>query len=171
MNTLKQDIEFRKIPAKFSPPMLLQALGYSGSQAFIAFWWDLNNSALYCFDGITRIELGSYKAWDLFVNHPNIEFFLKPYCFGDRANHSTHWLMLDRTDESLWAITPPLCYQYLVSNKGAKILPAFTPDNINNFSKAFPNSQANSYQLLREWLNDPFNLHTEQQLWSNALSH
>lgn len=76
------------------PPMLAQALGYSGTARFVALYWDAEIGEARFDDGQTDEE-ANYEAWDIFINHAAIAPSLEDYEVGD-PYPAKHFVLLDR---------------------------------------------------------------------------
>jgi hypothetical protein len=76
------------------PPMLAQALGYSGETRYLAIYWDAEIGEARWDDG-ARDEDAHYEAWAGFINHDALLPALENYDFGD-PHPARHFLLLDR---------------------------------------------------------------------------
>ncbi len=76
------------------PPMLAQALGYSGEARFLAIYFDAEIGEARWDDG-QRDEDAHYEAWEMFINHAAIAPALANYEIGDPLP-ARHFLLLDR---------------------------------------------------------------------------
>jgi hypothetical protein len=85
------------------PPMLEEALGYTGTARLVAFYWTpMGDEAMYD-DGVQSGD-GEWPAWLSFVQHPKVEPQLGPYDLGSSESEARHWLVLDRTARALYAL-------------------------------------------------------------------
>jgi hypothetical protein len=82
------------------PPMLEEALGYTGNGKFVAFYWGAGDEAYY--DDGRSSATGEWDAYLAFVQHPTIEPALRPYHLGDSDSEATHELVLDREERKLY---------------------------------------------------------------------
>ena len=86
------------------PPMLEEALGYTGTARWVAFHWEPVGDELRYHDGTVSAD-GSWYAWLTFVQHRRIAPALAPYHFGDSEEDARHWLVLDRETRTLFVGT------------------------------------------------------------------
>lgn len=85
------------------PPMLEQAIDYSGTAQFVAFYWSpMGDEAMYD-DGVVSAD-GQWPAYQTFIYHPKVAPHLRPYNLGSSDGEATHWLLLDRTERKLYAL-------------------------------------------------------------------
>ena len=149
------------------PPMLEEALGYTGTSRWIAFPWEPCGDELMYHDGTVSAD-GSWHAWLTFAHHRRIAPALVPYHFGNSEEEAQHWLVLDREARTLSVGTVMDVQQFL--RQAAP--PQLTPDAVTALlattrvhARTPPNLQAlvahalrREHQLvtaLTEWLDTP----------------
>ncbi len=81
-----------------APPMLEQAIGYSGEARLVAFFFSGDNA--YYADG-QFTPAGEWDAYDLFTNHPLVAVHLRDYDLGSSEGPPAHYLLLDRQSRTL----------------------------------------------------------------------
>lgn len=77
------------------PPMLSEALGYSGGQRYVAFWFDHIHDTACWHDGL-YIGAGHWYSWMLWLGHPRVASVTKPFAFGGACSPAVEALVLDR---------------------------------------------------------------------------
>lgn len=82
------------------PPMLEQALGYSGQSRLVAFSWSLLGDEARYDDGRCSGD-ADWTAYLAFVEHPQVEPYLRPYDLGSSEDEARDFLVLDREARSL----------------------------------------------------------------------
>lgn len=105
------------IPADFIPldllvpPMLETALAYEGPARWVGFCWQYDEARAH--DG--RFDLSAdWYAWRVFTEHLMVMDMLAPFDFGGEAE-GTHFLLLDRADRRLYAVTTVAALAFLAS--------------------------------------------------------
>ncbi len=83
------------------PPMLAEAVGYTGQSRFVAIHWGGGDEAYYD-DGMISAT-GEYAPYLLYLRHPAIWPHLVGFNFGNSDEDATHWLLLDREEEVAYA--------------------------------------------------------------------
>jgi hypothetical protein len=102
---MKSDnVQFERLPIS-APPIFSEAVGYRGDARFVAFYWTPCGDDVICTDGTVRAH-GNWYAWLLFVHHSAVALHLEPYDFGSSESEPTHWLLVDRQSNELYAGTP-----------------------------------------------------------------
>lgn len=76
------------------PPMLAQALGYTGSARFLAIYFDAEAGGPRWDDGHNDWD-AHYEAWETFINHEAIALALADYDIG-APYPAKHFILLDR---------------------------------------------------------------------------
>ena len=109
-----------------TPPGMEQLFGYRGHKQWVAFFWGKkidHRTQGYCFDGEAFSPLNQL-AWESFfnhllvlaMNHQRIDgHATKRFEFGDEHQPSSHWLLLDRVERSLFAALKPCALDRLKS--------------------------------------------------------
>ena len=77
------------------PPQLVELSGYTGGARLIALWWSPFGDELMISDG-TLTEIGRWRGWLCFCEHPLARLFLEPYRLGDSEDEGEHRLLVDR---------------------------------------------------------------------------
>jgi hypothetical protein len=101
------------------PPMLLDAIGYSGAARYVALWWDSKNDRLCMSDGHASSS-DSWQAWVDLGSHPLSRSVIPSHLLGDGGRPATHHLLCDRTDDSL-AIGPAHVVMRVVRTQSAEV--------------------------------------------------
>jgi hypothetical protein len=83
------------------PPMLEQAIGYTGEARLVSFYWIPGGDETYYDDG-QRAGTGNWQGYLAYVQHPAIHPLLAPYDLGSSDREGTHSLILDRTERTLY---------------------------------------------------------------------
>ena len=87
------DLQTLLIPV---PPMIEEALGYTGSSRFVAFYWK-PSPASFCWRDPHEARPSSYGAvWLTFAQHRRIHPFLEHFNLGAGGSDAEQWLLLDR---------------------------------------------------------------------------
>lgn len=94
------------------PPMLEEALGYTGPSRWVAFYWQPGGDELMYADGAVSTD-GSWHAWLTFTHHPRVAPALAPYHLGNSEEDAVHWLLLDRETRTLMVGAGVAVYQFL----------------------------------------------------------
>jgi len=78
------------------PPMIEEALGYTGSSRFVAFYWKSNPSDLCWCDshGSKRSAFGN--VWQFFIQHRRVHPFIEQFNLNGSDSDAEQWLLLDR---------------------------------------------------------------------------
>ena len=95
-NTTPTIIDFQRLLIPV-PPMIEEALGYTGSSRFVAFYWKPDPPGFWWCDshhGSKRSVFGS--VWNVFVQHRRVHPFLEHLNLGAGDSHAMQWLLLDR---------------------------------------------------------------------------
>jgi hypothetical protein len=77
------------------PPQLIELSGYTGGARLIALWWSPFGDELMISDG-TLTEIGRWRGWLCFCQHPLTCLFLESYRLGDSDDEGEHRLLVDR---------------------------------------------------------------------------
>jgi hypothetical protein len=86
------------------PPMLEQALGYTGEARFVSFYWTPGGDEADYDDG-QQAGTGNWQAYLAYVQHPLIHPLLAAYDLGSSDGVWRHSLILDRTERTLYVAT------------------------------------------------------------------
>ncbi|MGA9774250.1 MAG: hypothetical protein WBV94_34800 [Blastocatellia bacterium] len=84
-----------KLLSATAPPMLCEAVGYSGSARYVGFYWTPCGDEIIYTDGRVSAD-GHWHAWLLFIRHKAIAPHLQGYNLGSSDEEATHWLLVDR---------------------------------------------------------------------------
>jgi hypothetical protein len=83
------------------PPMLAQAIGYTGVARFVSFHWTPAGDEMDYSDG--RISAtGNWQAYLAFIQHPAVSPHLKGYDLGSTDSEAKHALILDQEKQALY---------------------------------------------------------------------
>lgn len=85
-------------------PVLVEALGCTGGQRYVALWWSPNGNRLMWWDGAT-LGHGNAFAWLLLLGHPFGEKVLGGFDFGSADREGRHALLLDHGEGRVYACT------------------------------------------------------------------
>lgn len=107
---ISQDARLFQLPVDV-PPRLERALGYPGEANFVAFFYDGGNMA-YWIDG-KQCFPGDTASYEIFIGHPHVGQYLKPYVLGNGRNEPLHFLLLDRNERLLYVGRVALVEQIL----------------------------------------------------------
>lgn len=78
------------------PPMIEEALGYTGSSRFVAFYWKPSPAVLcWCDSQESRPSLFG-AVWLTFAKHRRVHPFLEYLNLGAGNSDADQWLLLDR---------------------------------------------------------------------------
>ena len=78
------------------PPMIEEALGYTGSSRFVAFFWK-PNPLRFCWFDSRESRTSSYgNVWNAFAQHRRVYPFLAQLSLGSAELDAHYWLLLDR---------------------------------------------------------------------------
>jgi hypothetical protein len=101
------------------PPMLAEAIGYTGQvlghplQArYVGFYWERSGDEANYDDGRSS-GTGEYTGYQAFTGHPKVAVHLKDFHFGSSETLPRHYLLLDQTENRLYAMPVPLAQQFL----------------------------------------------------------
>jgi hypothetical protein len=101
------------------PPMLAQACGYAGqvfghplNARYVGFYWERSGDETNFYDGQSS-GTGEYTGFQAFVDHPKVAVHLRHCDFGSSETLPRHYLLLDRTEQSLYALPVRLAQQFL----------------------------------------------------------
>jgi hypothetical protein len=83
------------------PPMLEEAIGYTGSGRFVAFYWTPYGDEVMFDDGLYS-GTGEWDGFLTFIRHPAIAPALQFYHLGDSDTEAEHALVLDREARKLF---------------------------------------------------------------------
>ena len=78
------------------PPMIEEALGYTGSSRFVAFYWTPSPVGFCCCDSQKSRPSSFGVVWLTFAQHPRVHPFLEHLNFRARDSDAEQWLLLDR---------------------------------------------------------------------------
>jgi hypothetical protein len=78
------------------PPMIEEALGYTGSSRFVAFYWKPIPVGFCCCDSQDSRSSSFGAVWLTFAQHRRVHPFLEYLNLGDRDSDAEQWLLLDR---------------------------------------------------------------------------
>ena len=94
-NTTPTIIDFQRLLIPV-PPMIEEALGYTGSSRFVAFYWKPNPSDFWWCDshGSKRSAFGD--VWRVFVQHRRVHPFIEQFNLDGSGSDAERWLLLDR---------------------------------------------------------------------------
>ena len=101
-----------KLLAATAPPMLCEAVGYSGSARYVGFYWTPCGDEIIYTDGRLSAD-GDWHSWLLFIRHKSIAPQLEGYNLGSSDEEATHWLLVDRETHSLYVGTRGEVHQTL----------------------------------------------------------
>jgi hypothetical protein len=90
-----------KLLAATAPPMLCEAVGYSGSARYVGFYWTPCGDEIIYTDGRLSAD-GDWHAWLVFTRHKSIAPHLEGYNLGSSDEEATHWLLIDRQTHALY---------------------------------------------------------------------
>jgi hypothetical protein len=83
------------------PPMLAQAIGYTGDARFVSFQWTPYGDETDYSDGRTSAT-GNWQAFLAYIHHPAVSPLLRDYDFGSSDSEAKHALVLDRENNALY---------------------------------------------------------------------
>jgi hypothetical protein len=94
-NTPPTIIDFQRLLIPV-PPMIEEALGYTGFSRFVAFYWKPDPSGFWWCDshGSKRSVFGS--VWNVFVQHRRVHPFIERFNLDGSDSDADQWLLLDR---------------------------------------------------------------------------
>ncbi len=94
-NTTPTIIDFQRLLIPV-PPMIEEALGYTGSSRFVAFYWKPSPAGFSWCDshGLKPSSYGS--VWLAFAQHRRVHPFLEHLNLGTGDSDAEEWLLLDR---------------------------------------------------------------------------
>jgi len=101
------------------PPMLAEAIGYSGTvfgvpldARWVGFYWEQSGDEAMYDDGHSS-GTGEYTGFQAFVEHQKVAVHLCDYQVGSSETHPRHYLLLDRTEQCLYALPARLAQRFL----------------------------------------------------------
>ena len=124
------------------PPMLEQALGYSGSARLVAFYREPAGDEAMFDDGVVSAD-AEWPAYLVWLEHPRVAAQLRACDLGSSEQEARQWLLLDRTARVLyalpareaaallyeqWATRPDAPSESEASDDMAAVLKAFTDE-------------------------------------------
>lgn len=92
----------RALPNLPIPPNFVRALGYLGSERYVAFYMDPLGSTLRWIDQ-KACGVGKDVAWTTYRNHGQVKAVLQPFDFGEGEFEATYWLLYDRESRQAYA--------------------------------------------------------------------
>ncbi|HZC02758.1 MAG TPA: hypothetical protein VE844_15805 [Gammaproteobacteria bacterium] len=92
--SIKESKGLTPLPAPV-PPILAQAIGYTGGARFVAFNWTPYGDKAEYFDG-RRSATGNWQAFLAYIQHPVVSPLLEEYDLGSSESEAKHCLVLDR---------------------------------------------------------------------------
>src|ERR687887_2170819 len=95
MSTVVKDVKGLtplKVPV---PPMLGNAIGYTGDARYVAFKWTPSGDEAEYFDG-RMSATGNWQAFLAYIQHPAVSPYLEDYDLGSSDSQAKHALILDR---------------------------------------------------------------------------
>jgi hypothetical protein len=102
-----------------APPMLAEALGYSGHMfgytldaRWVGFYCERSGDEANYDDGRTR-GTGENTGYQAFVDHPKVAVHLRHFDFGSSETRPSQYLLIDRAEHSLYALPVQLAQQFL----------------------------------------------------------
>jgi len=116
------------------PPILEEALGYTGQSRWVAFYWQPGGDELRYADGAVSTD-GSWHAWLTFTHHRRIAPALAPYHFGNSEEDVVHWLLLDRETRMLLVGARATVSDFLHHSA----VPLMTSEALTMFSEPYAN--------------------------------
>jgi hypothetical protein len=81
------------------PPLLTEAVGYDGSQRFVALYWEPCGDELAWDDGVAMHVGAEYEPWLKFTWHPAVRPHLAGFRFGGSDQRAEHYLVVDRLEQ------------------------------------------------------------------------
>jgi len=78
------------------PPMIEEALGYTGSSRFVAFFWKPNPLRFSWCDSRESRTSPYGNVWRAFAQHRRVHPFLAQLSLGSAELDADYWLLLDR---------------------------------------------------------------------------
>jgi hypothetical protein len=83
------------------PPMLEQAMGYTGAARFVSFYWTPGGDEAAYDDG-QQAGTGNWQGYLAYVQHPLVHPLLAAYDLGSSDTEGHHSLILDRTERTVY---------------------------------------------------------------------
>ena len=162
-------IPFNLIPIQI-PPIFETALGYTGKQPFVAFWWQPAGDELCYCDGSTCLYGANHLIWIKFITHPLINYLLKSYNLGSSSGNATHRLLVDGINRKIYVgsisnidcflklqcTTPsqsPIDYSYNEINKSIEDVLSIPFEKALQDLKQRVKNECLLFQEFSEWLN------------------
>jgi len=97
------------------PPMIEEALGYTGSSRFVAFYWK-PSLAGFCWCDSQESRPSSFGAvWLTFAQHRRVHPFLEHFNLGAGDSDAEQWLLLDRVKRQFLVGVPTEIAAFLSS--------------------------------------------------------
>jgi hypothetical protein len=124
---MRKLIRLRDIPV---PPMLEEALGYSGKSRYVAFYWEAAGDELVWEDGRAKLIGANWPAWLIFVRHCRVARHLAPYQLGSSESEAAHKLLLDRQERTLYVGERKQVARFLAQY--VLLAPVLSPEQIQN---------------------------------------
>ncbi|MFM8321637.1 MAG: hypothetical protein ACKOC5_12050 [Chloroflexota bacterium] len=97
------------------PPrdILCPALGYTAAGArYLALYWEPAGEEAVANDGCYSGDC-NWEAFQAYVHHPTVEYFLSGFELGLSDDVAEHWLLLDLDQAQAWAGRPNLVLKFL----------------------------------------------------------
>jgi hypothetical protein len=165
------------------PPMLAEVMGYTGSSfgqpldaRYVGFYWERAGDETCYMDG-RYSGTGEFTGFLAFVEHPRVAVHLLHCDFGSSEEAPRHVLVLDRTEQKLYALPVKFAQQFLglqwtesIEQESGQQAPAYEsleqilnletwkevplPGNIDSLVAANMQQQAQLVNQMVEWLNE-----------------
>jgi hypothetical protein len=116
------------------PPRLAELIGYRGTARWVAFRWEPCGDESFYDDGRT-CGTGSPWPYLAFVRHAAVARKLVPYNLGSSDLEATETLVLDRTEQVLYAAPVSSARRFLVAQHPP--MPELTPEERAAVLEAF----------------------------------
>lgn len=94
-NTPPTIIDFQRLLIPV-PPMIEEALGYTGSSRFVAFYWKPDPSGFWWCDSHGSKQSAFGSVWNVFVQHRRVQPFIEQFNLNGSHSDAEQWLLLDR---------------------------------------------------------------------------
>src|ERR687896_2600038 len=98
--SIKESKGLTPLPAPV-PPILAQAIGYTGDARYVAFNWTPYGDEAEYFDGRSSAT-GNWQAFLAYIQHPAVSPHLNDYDFGSSESEAKHALILDRENTAVY---------------------------------------------------------------------
>ncbi|OGR05263.1 MAG: hypothetical protein A2511_05815 [Deltaproteobacteria bacterium RIFOXYD12_FULL_50_9] len=100
-----------------TPPDLAKTFGYTSPGRYIGFWWEDCGDDLCVSDGLkTTCGMELCFSWKIYMEHPAIIRFLRPYNFGCSGVPAKHILIIDQKQNRIMVGTQKTALQFLKDN-------------------------------------------------------